>query len=284
MTHTAGTYAHPELLISPQELSAILASEGTHPLLLDVRAAEHFAPGHLPEAIHLDLWGFSLNNTDDVPLASFLWMIEHVLALRGVTNERPVVIYGENSDLRAARVFWFLEYLGHPNARVLDGGVHAWLAAGLPLTNAVTTPAPTSWTGKPHRERLATWRDVRDRLGRPDAAILDARSDGEYQGTTVRAARGGAVPGAVHVEWTHNLASDGTFKPASELRAMYERAGVTADREVITYCQGGYRAAHAYLALRLIGYPAVRNYLGSWKEWGDRSDLPIEVPGRSESG
>jgi thiosulfate/3-mercaptopyruvate sulfurtransferase len=94
----------------------------------------------------------------------------------------------------------------------------------------------------------------------------------------VRAARGGAIPGAVHLEWTRNLDKDGAFKPAAELRDMYERAGVTPDREVVTYCQGGYRAAHSYLALRLIGYPRVRNYIGSWKEWGDRLDLPVEAP------
>jgi thiosulfate/3-mercaptopyruvate sulfurtransferase len=84
----------------------------------------------------------------------------------------------------------------------------------------------------------------------------------------------------VHIEWTRNLAPTGEFKPAAELRKMYEEAGVTPDREVITYCQGGYRAAHSYLALRLLGYPNVRNYVGSWKEWGDRTDLPIEVPHR----
>jgi thiosulfate/3-mercaptopyruvate sulfurtransferase len=106
--------------------------------------------------------------------------------------------------------------------------------------------------------------------------IIDTRSDGEYCGTTVRAKRGGAIPGAVHIEWTRNLEPDGRFKPAGELRHMYVNAGVTPDREVITYCQGGYRAAHTYLALRLLGYPRVRTYLGSWKEWGDREDLPIE--------
>jgi len=94
----------------------------------------------------------------------------------------------------------------------------------------------------------------------------------------VRSARGGAVPGAIHIEWTRNLAADGTFKPADDLRAMYEAAGVTPDREVIAYCQGGYRAANSYLALRLLGYPNVSNYLGSWREWGDRLDLPIEHP------
>jgi thiosulfate/3-mercaptopyruvate sulfurtransferase len=147
----------------------------------------------------------------------------------------------------------------------------------LPTTRDAA-PAPQSeWTGGREARTLATWRDVQGALERPDAVILDARSDGEYCGTAVRAKRGGRVPGAVHVEWTRNLGPDGAFKPADELREMYESAGVTPDREVLTYCQGGYRAAHAYLALRLLGYPRVRNYVGSWKEWGDRDDLPIET-------
>ncbi len=249
------------------------------PLVLDVRSAEAFAAGHLPGAVHLDLWGFSLNDTDPAPLASFLWMIEHVLALRGVSDDHPVLVYGDNSDIRAARVFWFLDYFGHRAARFLDGGAAAWRAAGLPMTTGTVTPAGTQWTGHPVRDRLATWRDVRDRLGRPDAVMLDTRTDGEFCGTTVRAARGGCVPGAVHLEWTRNLDPAGRFKPAAELRAMYEEAGITPDREVVAYCQGGYRAAHSYVALRSIGYPRVRNYLGSWKEWGDKEDLPVELKG-----
>ena len=113
------------------------------------------------------------------------------------------------------------------------------------------------------------------------AIILDTRSAEEYYGELVRARRGGAVPGAVHVDWIRNLDAEGAFKPREDLRAMYEKAGVTPDREVVTYCQGGYRAAHSYLALRLLGYPRVRAYLGSWKEWGDREELPIEKPRRS---
>jgi 3-mercaptopyruvate sulfurtransferase SseA len=168
-------------------------------LVLDLRPAEDFARGHLPGALHLDLWGVSLIDTDDAPLNAFMWMIGHLFSLRGVTLERPVVVYEKDSGIR------------------------------------------------------------------------------EYYGEAVRARRGGAIPGAVHLEWTNNLQADGRFKPEAELRAMYEALGVTPDREVMTYCQGGYRAAHAYLALRILGYPNVRNYTGSWKEWGDRVEAPIEI-------
>jgi thiosulfate/3-mercaptopyruvate sulfurtransferase len=271
-------YANPDLLIGPRELSAALEDEDRRPTLLDLRPAELFAQGHLPHAVHLDLFGVSLTDTDPAPLKAFLWMIEHLLATRGVSPDRPVVVYDSDSGIRAARAFWFLELFGHPNVRLLDGGVRAWKAAGFQLTTESEAPASSSWTGERRAAVLATWRDVADRLARSDVAILDTRSDDEYCGTTVRAARGGAIPGAVHLEWTRNLGPDGAFKPAPELTAMYEQAGITPDREVVSYCQGGYRAAHSYLALRLLGYPRVRSYLGSWKEWGDRQDLPVEKP------
>jgi thiosulfate/3-mercaptopyruvate sulfurtransferase len=178
--------------------------------------------------------------------------------------------------MRAARAFWFLEYLGHPDAHVLDGGVGAWTGSGRTLSSDPVTPTPSTWHGQATPDRIATWRDVRARLGQPATAIVDTRSDEEYQGTLVRAKRGGSIPGAIHLEWKRNLAADGAFKPEAELRNMYDAAGVTPDREVVTYCQGGYRAAHTYLALRHLGYPNVRAYTGSWKEWGDREDLPIE--------
>ena len=108
--------------------------------------------------------------------------------------------------------------------------------------------------------------------------IVDVRARAEYTGELVRAARGGAIPGAVHIEWTRNLAADGRYRPVGELRAMYAQAGITPEREVITYCQGGYRAAQSYIALTAAGYPRVRNYVGSWNEWGNRLDLPIVTP------
>jgi thiosulfate/3-mercaptopyruvate sulfurtransferase len=267
------------LLVKPAELSNQLAG-GRKPLLIDLRPAEAFAAGHLPGAVHLDLFGVSAVDTDEAPLKAFFWIIEHLLASRGVSAEVPVVVYDDHSGMRAARAFWFLEYFGHPDVRLLDGGYSAWTRAGLATTREAEGPKATEWTGAREARALAGWREVNERLEKQDVVILDTRSDGEYSGTKVRAARGGAIPGAVHLEWTNNLDEDGAFKPVSELRQIYERAGVTPDKEVVTYCQGGYRAAHSYLALRLLGYPRVRTYIGSWKEWGDRVDLPIEHPGK----
>ncbi|MSO57108.1 MAG: sulfurtransferase [Acidobacteria bacterium] len=265
------------LLVTPEDLARELAFP-KRPLLIDFRPAENFCENHLPGAVHLDLFGISSVDTDPAPLKAFFWIIEHLLASRGVSNDVRVVVYDDTSGVRAARAFWFLEFFGHPDPRVLDGGYHAWAARGMPVTQQCVKPAQTDWTGTRDATILADWSEVRDRLGDATTVILDTRSDGEYCGTSVRAARGGAIPGAVHLEWTNNLGPDGAFKPAAELRQMYEAAGVTPDREVVTYCQGGYRAAHSYLALRLIGYPRVRNYIGSWKEWGDRTDLPLEQP------
>ena len=274
-------YANPGLLISPGELASMVEeAAGARPLLLDLRPPEAYVAGHIPTALHIDIWGASLIDTDPAPLKAFLWMIEHLFAVHGVDAATPVVVYDDQSGVRAARAFWFLEHFGHPSVRVLDGGFHSWVAAGLPVTREASAPPKSDWTGTREPRTLATWQDVKQAVGRPGTVILDTRTDEEYTGTMVRARRGGAVPGAVHIEWTRNLDPSGAFKPAAELRKMYTDAGVTPDREVITYCQGGYRAANSYLALRLLGFERVRMYLGSWKEWGDREDLPIELPKR----
>ena len=268
-----------DVLVTPAALAAELASPAP-PLLIDSRPAEEFARGQIAGAVHLDLWGVSLIDTSEAPLKAFMWMIGHLFSLRGVTAERPVVVYDTTSGLRAARVFWLLEYLGHPNVRVLDGGTGIWQQQGLPLGTAPVAPVSSTWHGSPNPDRIATWQDVLTRLGRAETAIVDTRSEDEYLARVVRARRGGAIPGAVHLEWTENLTPDGRYKPASDLAAMYAPLGVTPDREIVTYCQGGYRAAHTYLALRRLGFANVRNYTGSWKEWGDRDDLPIERPVR----
>ena len=269
-----------QLLITTTELTERFANDTRSTLLLDLRPADRFARGHIPAAVHLDLFGVSLIDTDPAPLAAFLWMVAHLLGSRGVAQDRSVVVYDEQSGIRAARAFWFLEFFGHPDARLLDGGFGTWEREGHPVSREPVAPTSRAWSVGRADERLATWRDLRDRLGASDLAVLDTRSDAEYYGEKVRANRGGSVPGAAHIEWTQNLDEDGKFKPVAELTQMYESARITRDKEVVTYCQGGYRAAHSYLALRLLGYPRVRNYIGSWKEWGDREDLPIEMPRR----
>ena len=226
-------YANPGLLMSVEDLHARLGDEKL--CIVDARASHLFAAGHIPGAVHLDLYGISLNNTSDEAFEAFMWMFQYLLGSRGIGSEKTVVWYEDNSGMRAARGFWVCEYFGHTDVHVLDGGLTAWQAAGYEVTTECVVPETSPLTGDPIPERAVGADMLHGMLGRDDVVPLDTRSDGEYLGTNVRAARGGAIPGAVHVEYVHNLTELGTFKSADELRAMYEALGVTPEKEIVPY-------------------------------------------------
>jgi thiosulfate/3-mercaptopyruvate sulfurtransferase len=268
-------YANPNLLWTADQLSARLDDPSVK--VVDVRPGERFSMGHIPDARHYAIYAVNCDDTDEAPLNSFVRMWAFLLGSRGISFDDTIVLCGEITGMTSTRGFWFLEYLGHRNVHILDGGYTAWADAGLATTrDADVVPAvPFRFTQRP--EKVATYKDVLRVIDAPDGLVLDTRSRLEFTGEDVRAARGGAIPGAAHVEWLNNLTAEGGMKSAEELRCQFEAAGVTPDKEIIAYCQTGYRSAHAYTALRLLGYERVRNYLGSWREWGDKTHLPIET-------
>ena len=248
-------------------------------LLLDVRRGERFANGHIPGARNFSVYGINTYDTDPAPLASFVKMWSFQLALSGVTREHRVVVYAQFSDESAARAAWFLDWLGHPRAALLDGGLDAWVAAGGAVSVVAAAPKSVSYPNTTVASRVATWQDVMGAIGSRDTVILDTRSDEEWYGRDARGAkRAGAIPGAVHLEWRAHLDDSGRMLPKDELRKRFEALGITPEREVIAYCNTGYRSAHAYIALGMLGYRALRNYVGSWQEWGNRDDCPVVIP------
>ncbi|HKB79236.1 MAG TPA: rhodanese-like domain-containing protein [Thermoanaerobaculia bacterium] len=256
--------------------------------LLDLRPAEDFSVGHIEGSRHLDIYGVSLNDSSQAPLNAFLAIFRTLFGARGVSQDRPVVVYDHETGERAARAVWLLAVLGHPDVRILDGGTHAWTAAGNPLVRlsaasppvdpAEAAPTPAPYRGTLRRELLATRFDVHDAIDDETSVIVDVRRESEYRGAEKRARRAGTIPGAVHIFWRDHLDDSGAFRPAHEIRALYVSKGVTPDRTIIPVCQGGYRSANTFLALKSLGYPRVRNYVASWGEWGNRDDSRIIVP------
>ena len=273
-------FSEPRRLITPDELNARLRDV----TLIDVRPGEDYANGHIETALHFDFYGVSLNDTSENPLNAFLWMVENLFGFRGVDRDRTVVFYDHESGERAARGVWLLDLFDHPDARLLDGGLPAWREAGHSVTAKAEGVERMSFEGNRRRmDRLATRFDVHAAIEDPETILLDTRRESEYVGTEKRAQRVGTIPGAVHLFWREHLDGKGAFRPAEEIRALYESKGVTPDKNILPYCQGGYRSANTYLALKLLGYPNVKNYLGSWWEWGNRDDSVIVLPGESQT-
>ncbi len=279
-----GEFPEQRYLIGARELKQRLGTV----TLIDLRPAEDFAMGHIAGSRHLDLYGVSLNDSSEAPLNAFLAIFRVLFGTRGVSADRPVVIYDHESGERAARAVWLLAVLGHADVRILDGGTQAWTAAGGQLARVTEAPAPVDpakapptappFKGTMNLDLLATRFDVHRAIGDESTVILDVRRESEYAGVEKRARRAGTIPGAVHVFWREHLDGRGAFRPAEEIRELYVSRGVTPDKTVITLCQGGYRSASTFIALKSLGYPRVSNYVSSWGEWGNRDDSTIVVP------
>lgn len=274
----AGQAANADLLWSPERLRLQLGTPGLS--IIDTRTAELFSAGRIPGARHFDPYFVNCDDTDAQPLASFTRMWANMLGWRGVKPSDTIVVYGAFTDMCAARCFWFAEYLGHERVHVLDGGMKAWTAAGLPLERESQPPAPCRYAFEAVPGRVATYASVLEAIDDPDSVILDNRSRAEFTGQDRRAKQGGAVPAARHCDWEELYdPATGRMKSPEALRDIFEQRGATPDKEITVYCNTGFRSAHAYLALRLLNYPRVRNYVGSWQEWGNRDHMPIARPG-----
>ena len=279
-----GDFPDRKYLINARELSERLGGVA----LIDLRPAENYSLGHIEGSKHLDIYGVSLNDSSEAPLNAFLSIFRTLFGTRGVSQDKQVVIYDHETGERAARAVWLLAVLGHPDVRILDGGTQAWTASGkrlvpvkeapAPVDPAKAPPTPPPYKGTPNLELLATRFDVHRAIDDEQTVIVDVRRESEYRGTEKRARRAGTIPGAVHIFWRDHLDDKGAFRPAGEIRDLYASKGATPDKTIVPVCQGGYRSANTFLALKSLGYPSVRNYVASWGEWGNRDDSKIIIP------
>lgn len=280
------TYSDLRYLTNCDSLAASLGEV----TLLDLRPSDDYALGHIEGAKHLDIYGVSLNDSAPNPLQAFLSIFHALFGARGVSMGRPVVIYDHESGERASRAVWLLAVLDHPDVKLLDGGSGAWGASGrklvrvgeaaVPVAPEKAPPTPPPFQAGQRLEFLATRFDVARAIDDDDTVIVDVRRASEYEGTEKRARWVGTVPGAVHLFWRDHLDDNGALLPAGEVRALYEANGITPEKNVIAFCQGGYRSANTFLALAALGYPRVQNYIGSWGEWGNRDDSQIVLPSK----
>ena len=257
------------MFISTQELEKIYQDDSV--LILDARSYKDYSNGHIPGAVSLDLFSFHWADTSQKGLVSFGEHMRKILSYAGIDENKKIIFYDNTSGMLAARGVWMCLYFSHPDVQMLDGGISKWTEENLHTETESTIYKPSNLTTSIDPSIIIGFEELNENIGK--VTIIDARSHDEFDGTIPRAARGGHIPTAKNIDWTNNLDNSGKLKSDEELESIYQ---LDKESQIITYCQGAYRAANSYLSLKKLGFKNVKVYLGSWGEWGNKIDLPIE--------
>ena len=256
------------MLISKEDLEQIFQEKDV--LVVDARSFGEYSKGHIPGAVNLDLFAFHWFDTSQNGIDSFNVQTRKLLSFAGIDEKKKIVFYDNVSGMLAARGVWLCQYFSHPDVCMLDGGFKVWEVGKLPTQTEPTKYSPSNLTTPIDTSIISGFEYIKENIGK--ITIIDARSKDEFEGTIPRAARGGHIPTAINIDWNKNL-EDGSFKNDEGLASLYE---MSKDTQIVTYCQGAYRAANSFLALKKIGFKNVKVYLGSWGEWGNNLELPVE--------
>jgi len=254
------------LIVSVDEASRLYTKSGV--MFIDTRNYWKFEKGHIPGAFNLELYAFHWIDTSKEGVRAFVKQMQMLFRSLGINNDTEVIFYQKNSGYDAARGVWLLSLLGHKHSRLLDGGFNLWKRKSLPISRKdPQTRKMGNLDLKMDNSTIADLDFLLSGVSKKTIQVLDTRKAGEFSGRYQRARKGGHIPGAENREWALSLRRDGSLKDSVQLANLFQ--GLSNSKEVVTYCQSGYRAAHAWLVLNLIGFENVRNYPGSWYEWGN---------------